>query len=85
MTRVVLSIALCLIALALGVATAILASTNRARGGDLHRRQRRCETVQRQNELRHAGIERGEWLLLHGDDSRASNAATSPQVPTFEH
>jgi hypothetical protein len=63
-TRAVLSVLLCVATLAVGVVTVCLSARNRARSGDLDRRQHECETLLRQNQLERARIARDEWLLL---------------------
>lgn len=65
MLRAVLSLFLCLTALAVGLYTALLASRNRAVGAELDRVQRWCETFQRQNSLLASEIEGEEFRLLH--------------------
>jgi len=86
-TRAVLAVALCAATLAVGLATAVLASRNRARGGEVDRRQRRCEALSRQLELQRAGNAREEWLLLHGAERPAADElATHPVFePGLEH
>ncbi len=85
MTRMVLSGVLCVAAIAIGIATAVIASKNRARAGDLDRRQRRCETVLRQNDLVRAQVDRDEWSLLHGDEWLEASTVAASHVPDFEH
>jgi len=80
-TRAALAVALCMVTLAVGLATAVLASRNRARGGDIDRRQRRCETLSRQLELRRADNAREEWLLLGGDRTPIAEGASDHALP----
>ncbi len=63
--RASLSIVLCLVALGIGLYTAMLASNNRALGAELDGAQRWCETFKRQNDLLAAEIEAQEFELLH--------------------
>jgi hypothetical protein len=49
-----------------GLFTAALAAENRARGAELDRRERWCETQARRNEMQAAENRRREWALLQG-------------------
>lgn len=66
MLRSVLSAALIMGALSLGVIVAALASRNRARGADLDQRQHLCETLVRQNKVQRARNQRAEYRLIQG-------------------
>lgn len=62
--RAVLSLLLCVAALAVGLYTAWLSSRNRQRAAELDLLQRWCETYARQNEeLRVRNLEE-EWRLM---------------------
>jgi hypothetical protein len=67
-TRAVLAILSCSIALVVGVYTACLSARNRARGSELDRRQHECETLTRQNELLRATNAEADWQLIHGEE-----------------
>ena len=84
MTRAILSVALCICAVAIGVFTAVTSANNRARGAELDRRQHRCEVLERQNDLGRALNGRAEWQLLYGEDDahHASDAPDAPDDPT---
>ena len=72
--RAVLSLLLCLAALAVGLYTSFLASKNRALGAELDSMQRWCETFQRQNALFKSEIEALEFLLLHPEQNAEPGA-----------
>jgi hypothetical protein len=52
------------VALVVGVLTAALSTRNRARGDELDRLERWCETQERRNELQRVENRRAEWRLL---------------------
>jgi hypothetical protein len=62
--RTHLSIVLCALTLALGVATAVVAARNRARAHELDRLHQWCEAFSRRNELWRAALQAEEWKLL---------------------
>lgn len=64
MSRAFLGWCLCVLALSTGLYTAALAVENRARGADLDRLERWCETQSRKNELARVANQRQEWRLL---------------------
>lgn len=64
MMRAVLSVALCLGALAVGFFTACRSAQSRARSAELDRRQRLCETFSRQNALLESALVQREWLMF---------------------
>jgi hypothetical protein len=63
-TRALVGWSLAVVALLVGLATAGLASKNRARGDELDRLERWCEAQARRNELARLANERREWELL---------------------
>jgi len=79
-TRAVLALTVCAVAIVVGLFTALLSSRNRARGGDLDERQHRCETLTRQIELQRARNAREEWLLVHGEPRPATFPPLRPPV-----
>ncbi len=78
MTRAVVSVVLCIVAVAIGVVTAVTSARNRATGADLDRRQHWCETLERQNQLQRASNGREEWLLLYGEAPEAPPSEGPP-------
>ncbi|HED65223.1 MAG TPA: hypothetical protein ENJ09_06660 [Planctomycetes bacterium] len=79
MSRFVLSFALAFLVLAAGIGCALLAATNRAHAARLHERQRTCETLSRQIELRRIANAEAEWALRHGPVEIDESA--QPSVP----
>ena len=64
MKRLVAAWTLCVLALAVGLATAALSAYNRARGDQLDRLERWCEAQSRRNELLRVENQRQEWRML---------------------
>lgn len=79
MSRMLLSVGLCLAALGLGFFTACRAAKNRARAAELDAEERWCETFSRQNELLANEVLAREWRLL--DELQGEHG---PQPPPAE-
>lgn len=76
-----LALLLALAALGIGLATAFLAASNRARAGELDRLEHRCELFARQSQLLGELVAGEEWRLRCGDER---GAPASKQAPEFE-
>jgi hypothetical protein len=77
MSRVFCSWLACFAVIGLGLSTAVLSASNRARGSELDRLERWCETRTRQNELLRVENARREWLLL-GAAQEGPDAEVAP-------
>lgn len=80
MMRAVLSLALCLGALAIGFFTACRSAHSRARGAELDRRQRLYETFSRQNTLLESALVQREWQMFCELGGEGRTALPRPEV-----
>ena len=68
MTRDLLAIAACTLALFVGVVTSSISASNRLRGNRLDALQRWCEAQSRRNEKLRAENATEQWFLLSGEE-----------------